>query len=99
MKLILIKVQKGSKDEISVNKDELKTKFYNLLEDPQRRIPKEDQTVFSKRIAEWQTNKGNLEFLKESTQLRQWKYITLLRKLIYRLKAGTLRAKQLKKLK
>jgi hypothetical protein len=28
------------------------TKFYDLKEDPQRRISKEDWTVFSKRIAE-----------------------------------------------
>ena len=33
-------------------KDELKTKFYNLLEDPQRKIFKENWNAFSKKIAE-----------------------------------------------
>ena len=56
-------------------------------------MPKENWIIFSKRIAKWQANRGNLEFLKGLTQLRQRKYITLLRKLIYRLKASTLKAK------
>ena len=62
-------------------------------------MPKEDQNAFNKSITKWQANKGNLEFLKELTQLRQQKYIISLKKLIYRPKAGTLRAKQLEKLK
>ena len=99
MKLNPAKMQKELKNKILTDINKLKTKFYNLSEDLQRKMPKENQTVFNKRIAEWQTNKGNLEFLKELTQLRQWKYITLLRKLIYRPKAGILRAKQLKELK
>ena len=51
--------------------DELKTKFYDLIKDLQRRMLKKNWTIFNKRITEWQANKGNLEFLKELTQLRQ----------------------------
>ena len=64
-------MQEELKDKNLVNKDELKIKFYNLLEDLQRRMFKENQIIFSKRIAKWQANKGNLKFLKELTQLRQ----------------------------
>ena len=42
MKSIPIKVQEDSKNKILVNKNKSKTKFYNLLEDPQRRMPKEN---------------------------------------------------------
>ena len=59
-------------------------------------MPKEDQTVFNKRITEWQAKR---EYPKFPNKLQQQKYKTLLKKLIYRPKAGTLRAKQLKKLK
>ena len=34
MKTIPAKVQEDFKDKILINKDKLKTKFYNLLEDP-----------------------------------------------------------------
>ena len=57
---------------------------------------KEDQTVFSKRITEWQAKRGYLKF---PNKLQQQKYRTLLKKLIYRLKAGTLKVKQLEELK
>ena len=43
-------MQEKLEDKILKNK--LKTKFYNLLEDPQRRIFKEYWIIFSKRIAE-----------------------------------------------
>ena len=59
-------------------------------------MPKEDQTVFNKRIAKQQAKKGYPKF---SNKLQQQKYRTLLRKLTYRPKAGTLKAKQLKELK
>ena len=38
--------------EDKILEKELKTKFYDLLEDLQRKMPKEDWTIFSKRITE-----------------------------------------------
>ena len=52
--------------------------------------------VFNKRIAKWQAKKGYLKF---PNKLQQQKYRTLLKKLIYRPRAGILKAKQLKELK
>jgi hypothetical protein len=43
------------------------TKFYDLKEDPQRRMPKEDWTAFSERIAEWQAKRGYPKFPNEPT--------------------------------
>ena len=59
-------------------------------------MPKEDQTAFSKRIVEWQAKKGYLKF---PNKLQQQKHRTSPKKLMHRPKAGTLRAKWLKKLK
>ena len=59
-------------------------------------MPKKNQIVFSKRIIEWQAKKGYLKF---PNKLQQQKYRILLKKLIYRPRAGTLKAKWLKELK
>ena len=59
-------------------------------------MPKEDQIAFNKRIAEWQAKKGYLKF---PNKPQQQKYRTSPKKSMYRPKAGTLRAKQLKELK
>ena len=58
-------------------------------------MSKEDQTVFSKRIAEQQAKKGYLKF---PNKPQQQKYRTLPKKLIYRPRVGILKAKQLKEL-
>ena len=59
-------------------------------------MPKEDQIVFNKRIIKQQAKRGYLKF---PNKLQQQKYRILLKKLIYRPKAGILRAKWLKELK
>ena len=59
-------------------------------------MPKEDWTVFSKRIAEWQAKRGYPKF---PNKLQQQKHRTLPKKSIYRPKVGTSRAKQLEELK
>ena len=59
-------------------------------------MPKKNQIVFSKRIIEWQAKKGYLKF---PNKLQQQKYRILLKKLIYRLRVGILKVKQLKELK
>ena len=59
-------------------------------------MPKENQTVFNKKITKQQAKK---EYLKFPNKLQQQKYRTLLKKLIYRPKVGILRVKQLKKFK
>ena len=52
--------------------------------------------AFSKRITKWQAKK---KYPKFPNKLQQQKYRTLLKKLIYRPRAGILKAKQLKELK
>ena len=52
--------------------------------------------VFNKKITKQQAKRGYPKF---PNKLQQSKYRTLLRKLIYRPKVGTLKAKQLKELK
>ena len=52
--------------------------------------------VFNKKITKQQAKKKYLKFLNKP---QQQKYRTLLKKLIYRLRVGTLKAKQLKELK
>ena len=59
-------------------------------------MPKEDQTAFSKKIIKQQVRKGYLKF---PNKPQQQKYRTLPKKLMYRPKAGILKAKQLKELK
>ena len=59
-------------------------------------MPKENWIVFSKRIVEWQAKRRYLKF---PNKLQQQKYRTLLKKLMYRPRAGTLRVKWLEKLK
>ena len=59
-------------------------------------MPKKDQTAFSKRIAKQQAKKGYPKF---PNKLQQQKYRILPKKLTHRPRAGTPRAKQLKKLK
>ena len=59
-------------------------------------MPKEDWTVFSKRIAKWQAKRGYPKF---PNKLQQQKYRTLPKKLMYRPKASTPKAKQLEELK
>ena len=59
-------------------------------------MPKEDQMIFSKRIIKQQAKR---KYLKFPNKLQQQKYKTLPKKLIYRPKAGILRAKWLKELK
>ena len=59
-------------------------------------MPKENQTVFSKRITKQQAKRGYLKF---PNKPQQQKYRTLLKKLIYRPRAGILRVKQLEELK
>ena len=59
-------------------------------------MPKEDQTAFSKRITKQQAKKGYLKF---PNKPQQQKHRILLKKLIYRPKASTPKAKWLKELK
>ena len=59
-------------------------------------MPKKNQTIFNKRITKQQAKRGYLKF---PNKLQQGKYRTLPKKLIYRPKAGILKAKQLKELK
>ena len=59
-------------------------------------MPKKDQMVFSKKIAKQQAKK---KYPKFPNKLQQQKYRILPKKLIYRPKAGILKAKQLKELK
>ena len=59
-------------------------------------MPKKDQMVFSKKIIEWQAKK---KYLKFPNKLQQQKYRILLKKLIYKSKAGIFKAKWLKELK
>ena len=59
-------------------------------------MPKEDQTAFNKKIAKQQAKR---EYLKFPNKPQQQKYRILLKKLIYKPRAGILKIKQLKELK
>ena len=59
-------------------------------------MPKKNKTIFNKKITKWQAKRGYLKF---PNKPQQGKYRTLPQKLIYRPRAGTLKAKQLEKLK
>jgi hypothetical protein len=85
------KIQLTTKSETP---GEGETKFHDL-KDPQRRMPNEDWTGFSERIKEWQAKRGYPKFPNEQQQRM---HRTSPRKLTYRPRAGTPRAKWLEEL-
>ena len=86
------KIQLTKDESDTTEKDRIKS---HVLKDPQRRMPKEDWTAFSKRIAEWQAKRGYPKFPNEP---QQQKHRTSPKKSTHRPRAGTPRAKWLEEL-